>query len=412
MPYQNRISRLALLSRLSFAMSTALLAIPTFAATYQWNGTADTNWQNASNWAASPGMPTPNTTDASARLNVVNGAGQQLIYTAAEGTTTYGGSGIRGLVVGSATSGQMTLSGGVFATTSTGAGDVVGNNGGAGTLIVDGGTYNCGSSLTLNNNSNANSVLTINSGTATISNIQFKSGGASSSVINLNGGTLNGRTIGTAAGTANSFNFNGGTLRSTGALSFAVNTANVRNGGANIDTNGFSSTINQALLHSTIAGDNAVDGGLTKNGAGTLTLGGINTYTGDTTINQGTLTLSSSSELLFKLSDSDSSRVKGTGTVNFSGIFRIDSSALTVAAASWQLVDVGTLTANFNPTTFGLKLQDGTLFANTGGGIYSANDWNFDTATGQLTLSAVPEPAALGLIACGMMALLARRSRS
>jgi hypothetical protein len=50
--------------------------------------------------------------------------------------------------------------------------------------------------------------------------------------------------------------------------------ANIRNNGAKIDTAGFNITIGQALQHSAISGDNATDGGLTKNGAGTLTLGG------------------------------------------------------------------------------------------------------------------------------------------
>ena len=36
--------------------------------------------------------------------------------------------------------------------------------------------------------------------------------------------------------------------------------ANVRNGGAVIDTNGFNDTIGQALVHSSIGGDNATDG--------------------------------------------------------------------------------------------------------------------------------------------------------
>ena len=50
--------------------------------------------------------------------------------------------------------------------------------------------------------------------------------------------------------------------------------ANVRNGGAVIDTATFNVTIPQSLVHSNVQGDNAKDGGLTKNSDGTLILAG------------------------------------------------------------------------------------------------------------------------------------------
>jgi fibronectin-binding autotransporter adhesin len=124
------------------------------------------------------------------------------------------------------------------------------------------------------------------------------SGSAVVNTFNLNGGTLtvSGVTAANSAGTK-TFNFNGGTLKATVANSSLVNIgtasafANVRNGGAIIDDGGFSVGIPQVLQHSAIAGDNATDGGLTKLGAGTLTLSGANTYNGITTVKAGTLEL-------------------------------------------------------------------------------------------------------------------------
>jgi autotransporter-associated beta strand protein len=86
------------------------------------------------------------------------------------------------------------------------------------------------------------------------------------------------------------FNFNGGTLRAsvdnTTFFQPATNsTVYVQNGGAVFNTSGYNITVNQSLVED----PNSTGGGLTKNGNGILTLGGTNTYTGSTTVNQGKL---------------------------------------------------------------------------------------------------------------------------
>ena len=122
------------------------------------------------------------------------------------------------------------------------------------------------------------------------------SGSTVNNSFNLNGGTLTVSAIISATGSGTrAFNFNGGTLKATAATAnfMALGTgnaaANVRNGGAIINDGGFTVTNSQPLRHSAIAGDNATDGGLTKLGAGTLTLSGANTYNGTTTVSAGTL---------------------------------------------------------------------------------------------------------------------------
>lgn len=119
----------------------------------------------------------------------------------------------------------------------------------------------------------------------------------SNGTVNLNGGSLaTTQILKGGASALGTLNLNGGTLTAnTGAIAAnfmsGLTAANVRNAGALINTNGQDITIAQVLQHSVIGGDAAKDGGLTKNGAGKLTLTGSCSYTGDTTVNAGVLSL-------------------------------------------------------------------------------------------------------------------------
>ena len=157
------------------------------------------------------------------------------------------------------------------------------------------------------------------------------------------------------------FNFNGGTLQastagSTTFLARNLTTANVRNGGAIINTNGFSDTIAQPLLHSTVGGDNATDGGLTKNGAGNLTLSGANTYTGTTTVNAGALVINGANT--------------GTGAVSVMGGTLLGQSTapsgmLTVASGA-NLAPGATVAANGTTAATAGVLTVGALTLSSG----------------------------------------------
>ena len=110
--------------------------------------------------------------------------------------------------------------------------------------------------------------------------------------VNLDGGSLVMESAINAGTRTAIFNFNGGLLKAladSATFMTGLTTANVRNGGARIDTDGHTITLGQALMHSDIGGDNTTDGGLTKTGDGTLVLTASNTYTGSTAVNAGTL---------------------------------------------------------------------------------------------------------------------------
>ena len=172
----------------------------------------------------------------------------------------------------------------------------------------------------------------------------------------LNGGTLNVNTITntstSAADALATFNFNGGTLKPTASSATfwdanAQTTANVKDGGAKIDTAGFDIAIGQSLLK--FAGSTTDT--LTKDGLGTLTLGGTNTYTGTTSVNAGTLALVGGSQaspitvggtasLGFTL---DSPSVSSSSITLVSGS-KIKITGTPVSPTSYTLVTASTIT--------------------------------------------------------------------
>jgi fibronectin-binding autotransporter adhesin len=106
----------------------------------------------------------------------------------------------------------------------------------------------------------------------------------------ITSGTLSAAATGSLGnGSAtNTLNFNGGTLRATGTITSPSTREVTMTSTGIIDNNG------QAI---SIAGNISGAGGMTKNGAGTLTLSGTNSYGGVTTVNAGTLVITRESAL-------------------------------------------------------------------------------------------------------------------
>jgi len=242
-------------------------------------------------------------------------------------------------------------------------------------------TMSPGSQLNLDSSAATTGFVLANAGTNT----------GVKGTLNLDGGVITtARPVRGGIGTA-TFNFNGGTLKagltSTSFFSLGSNgasRANVRNGGAIIDTDSFDISIPQALLHSNIGGDATTDGGLTKNGEATLTLTGISTYTGNTNVSAGTLALAATGGLKFVVTDASNNKVTGAGSATLDGSFTIDTSTVSLTSGTWTLVDVATKTF-------------GTTFTVAGAGwsetadVWTKNDgnrvWTFTEATGILAVT-------------------------
>jgi autotransporter-associated beta strand protein len=264
--------------------------------------------------------------------------------------------------------GTYTISGGQLNQTGAGMGIIVGELG-TGTLTASGGA----------------AVTVAATGTLRVGN-----GVASNGTVNLNGGTITAPKVDTTGGTS-AFNFNGGTLRSNAASATyfqGLTTGNVRNGGALIDTNGNNITIAQALLHSTVGGDAATDGGLAKSGAGTLILAGANTYNGPTSIGAGMLVFAGSSTTgNISLADGTTLGARVTN-INASVVSNTNNPNLTLgtAGATDLAVDFNTLG---NPTVPVIDLGTGVATLNGVVNISLANTTALTSTPNDTTLALV-----------------------
>jgi autotransporter-associated beta strand protein len=242
-----------------------------------------------------------------------------------------------GLVI-SGSGSTLAVAGGTVNTT----GYVSVNSGG--TLSISSGTFNSNLGEVLNGYASGNGTVTLSGGLMNVGTLRVTHGNGTG-IVNLNGGLLklyNFNYNGNGPGTVN---FNGSTvqaLNSQTAFTALGNTYNVLTGGAIFDTAGFNITIAAPLKAGTPSG------GLTKQGAGTLTLTTNNTYTGATTVTNGTLTLSGAAGTL-------------SGTTG-----------ITVQGGGILIDGDNTTPANNNGVTDRIKNTAGlTLGGASGGGIFT-----------------------------------------
>ncbi len=204
----------------------------------------------------------------------------------------------------------------------------IGNNAaGTATLLVNGGALTFGGEQGImlgNNRADATGVLTISSGTATliagsttatdIRNFVAMGRDGGNGIVNLDGGTLatsrrfvrDGHAGGTAGpGTAN-FNFNGGTLQAQATRSpqrLVRDVDHRRLPDCHDEREGWRrdhrhERLQREYQHGARSrGQQRHRWRLTKNGAGTLSLGGTNTFTGNAVVTAGTLSLATNVSL-------------------------------------------------------------------------------------------------------------------
>lgn len=286
------------------AVITSLASLPASAAFSTWDGV--NNWSSTANWSA--GIPSGTGWGALIRsgTNTIDG--------------TSGAPNLNSVLLGWSGTAAINMTGGSLTVLgSSGDQCLAIGEGSAGTFIQSGGTV-------------------------TAARVSFsRQGGAGT--YNLNGGTLAAAALDKPGAGVVTLNFNGGTLQATasGTGWFASNiTVNVQAGGAVLDTQGYDVGVGSPLLNG--------GGGLTKNGTGSLTLKGINTYpegaAGTTVVNSGALIYNADGIQRIRA-------ISGAGRVDFqgnpNGYYRLLN---TLANAGTTTVSLATGSQPWNGTIF------------------------------------------------------------
>jgi autotransporter-associated beta strand protein len=345
-----------------------------------------------------------------------NANGAAGVFTLAENNTYTGrtrltggivqgtGESIFGASPGSFTADQITFNGGTLR--ASGNMNFSGTRGI--TLEAGGGTFNTnGNTITLTNVvTGSGGFAKTGTGTLVVICNTGGTGATYTGATNVQNGTLQLSTINNALSQTTNV-----TLANTAGVIFDLNDRNQTIGSlAGGGASGGNTTLGTGRLTvgnatpTTYAGIISETGGITKQGAGTLTLTGANTYTGSTIINAGTLSISTIANGLTNSNIGASSNtaanlVLGGGTLQYTGANASTDRAFTLMAATTSTIDVSANTLTISgaaASTSGalVKAGAGTLI------LSGANAYTGTTAINAGVLN-VQNNTALGTVANG-----------
>lgn len=197
-----------------------------------------------------------------------------------------------------------------------------------------------------------------------------------------------------------------GSLSGAGTVSNGSGTNTLSVGSDNTSTT-FSGSL--ANYNTTYGGATNSVMNVTKVGAGELTLSGANTYTGNTVVSTGTLTLDTTGSLTLQIrANGQNSAISGAGILNLNGAFNFDL-AIAAATGTWNVVNVGTLNETYGSN---FHVND---FTNAGNGQWTkqlnGSLYTFNQTTGILSAVAIPEPSVAAVMGVGLLGLAFRRNR-
>ena len=299
----------------------------------------------------------------------------------------------------------------------------IGNGAGAGTVTGSGITTGAGTGTVIFNHTDASytfaplisgttSVQHNGTGTTLLTALNTYTGtttisaGTLSVGVMANGGAASG--IGQSANAASNLVFDGGTLQYTGATvtsdrAFTINAGKT----ATFDV----TTLGTNLTLAGATGP-ATTGGLSKIGLGTLTLTGVNTYTGTTSVTAGQLNINGSTDAGSQVNVATAGTLGGSGTVNGNatltgnGVINFGATGnivgtLGITGGNWN--GLGTVGGQATSSSSNFNIGSGAnLTATTGlavtGGTFSATDGTAKL-TGSLNYTSTTDSVFAGEIA-------------
>ncbi len=398
MPTRHQITSSYKLGSL-ITLGLAMASHSAFASTVTWVGNTSTGWNTPANWSTSA-IPTNGDTLV---FGAPGTSGLAIVDDIA--ALTVGGSGTDGIVIGpSAATYTISKTGTTLTLGSSGAGIGIKDSslflqtissalvyGSAQTIQVGATTGAVLSSMTLSGVQSGGFRLT-KTGTGLLN----LTGSNTLGGLTINGGTvnitsdLNVSTAGTAASA--SINLNGGTLRTNLNGAFAINVnRSILLGDATVGSGGTISTVvtnaggvgSSTLTYNGVIANNGGTHYFAKTGTQILALGGANTYTGETRIMQGQLSLdfqqataptsniiSSSSKLVMGDLVGDIPSAAGA-TVTNSPILFVQGSNTAATTQTFNGTDIhpgnANVVAHGGTSTFNTTVDLGALTHTTGG---------------------------------------------
>ncbi|CAM3051477.1 PEP-CTERM sorting domain-containing protein [Rariglobus hedericola] len=148
-------------------------------------------------------------------------------------------------------------------------------------------------------------------------------------------------------------------------------------------------------------------------GTDTLTLGGLNSYTGGTSVSTGTVAISQN----FTMSGANAIGLNaaagthgeitfGGSTLTLGGSLQLDLTGDFAVGGTFDLIDFGAGVSAGNFSAVSIAGSYVANLSNNGSGVWSGaagtTTFVFDQASGDLTVSAVPEPTTISLLIGGL----------